>query len=269
MHSHANPYWTVELYGKAVLGISEQDVCFSAAKLFFAYGLGHALTFPISVGATVIPLADRPTPDRTCRPRVCAGGAGGAGNREHGGNGRDGGDDYPRPLAAYPASADACGAMMGEYRKRFLSSKFARSRISTIRRNGFSLVELMVVLFIIGLLSAVVLINVLPSQDRARVVKARADIATLSQALELYRLDAGHYPDEAEGLAVLKAAPNDAGGGGSAAYVRDIPGDPWGHAYQYHVPGTNGRPFGIVSLGGDGKPGGSGNAADIGEAGAN
>ena len=135
-------------------------------------------------------------------------------------------------------------------------------------RNGFSLIELMVVLFIIGLLSAVVLINVLPSQDKARVIKARADIATLSQALELFRLDAGHYPDEAEGLAGLKAAPADAAGGHPTAYVRDIPNDPWGRPYQYHVPGTGGRPFGIVSLGADGKPGGSGNDADIGEAGA-
>ena len=52
MHSHANPYWTAELYGKAILGLKEDDVCFSAAKLFFAYGLGNALTFPLSVGAT-------------------------------------------------------------------------------------------------------------------------------------------------------------------------------------------------------------------------
>jgi benzoate-CoA ligase len=65
VHSHANPYWTAELYGKAVLDITEQDVCFSAAKLFFAYGLGNALTFPMSVGATVILMAERPTPDAT------------------------------------------------------------------------------------------------------------------------------------------------------------------------------------------------------------
>jgi benzoate-CoA ligase len=63
VHSHANPYWTCELYGKAVLGLSEQDVCFSAAKLFFAYGLGNALTFPLAVGATVLLMAERPTPD--------------------------------------------------------------------------------------------------------------------------------------------------------------------------------------------------------------
>ena len=65
VHSHANPYWTAELYGKGVLQLTEQDVCFSAAKLFFAYGLGNALTFPMSVGATTILMAERPTPDAT------------------------------------------------------------------------------------------------------------------------------------------------------------------------------------------------------------
>jgi benzoate-CoA ligase len=65
VHSHANPYWTAELYGKAVLGLRESDVCFSAAKLFFAYGLGNALTFPIGVGATTLLMAERPTPAAT------------------------------------------------------------------------------------------------------------------------------------------------------------------------------------------------------------
>ncbi len=65
LHSHANPYWTAELYGTPVLGLTEQDVCFSAAKLFFAYGLGNALSFPLSVGATTILMAERPTPDAT------------------------------------------------------------------------------------------------------------------------------------------------------------------------------------------------------------
>ncbi|WP_418320731.1 benzoate-CoA ligase family protein [Piscinibacter sakaiensis] len=63
VHSHANPYWTAELYGKRVLALTENDVCFSAAKLFFAYGLGNALTFPMSVGATTVLMAERPTPD--------------------------------------------------------------------------------------------------------------------------------------------------------------------------------------------------------------
>jgi len=67
VHSHANPYWTAELYGKAVLGLTERDICFSAAKLFFAYGLGNALTFPLSVGATTLLMAERPTPEATFR----------------------------------------------------------------------------------------------------------------------------------------------------------------------------------------------------------
>ena len=65
LHTHANPYWTAELYGTPVLGLTERDVCFSAAKLFFAYGLGNALSFPLSVGATVVLMAERPTPDAT------------------------------------------------------------------------------------------------------------------------------------------------------------------------------------------------------------
>ena len=67
VHSHANPYWTAELYGRAVLGLREDDVCFSAAKLFFAYGLGNGLSFPLSVGATVLLMGERPTPEATFR----------------------------------------------------------------------------------------------------------------------------------------------------------------------------------------------------------
>jgi benzoate-CoA ligase len=67
VHSHANPYWTAELYGKRVLGLRETDVCFSAAKLFLAYGLGNALSFPLSVGATTLLMAERPTPDAVFR----------------------------------------------------------------------------------------------------------------------------------------------------------------------------------------------------------
>jgi benzoate-CoA ligase len=65
VHTHANPWWTAELFGKPVLGLTENDVCFSAAKMYFAYGLGNALTFPLSVGATVLLMAERPTPDAT------------------------------------------------------------------------------------------------------------------------------------------------------------------------------------------------------------
>ncbi|MBF9151158.1 type II secretion system major pseudopilin GspG [Novosphingobium jiangmenense] len=134
------------------------------------------------------------------------------------------------------------------------------------RRNGFSLVELMVVIFIIGLLATVVLINVLPSQDKAMVVKARSDIATLEQGMEMYRLDMASYPGLAEGLGVLKNPPANLGqpqNYRSGGYVKDIPTDPWGHPYQYQVPGRDGRPFEIFSLGADGQPGGSDLNADI------
>jgi benzoate-CoA ligase len=67
VHTHANPYWTAELYAKPVLGLTDNDLCFSAAKLFFAYGLGNALSFPLSVGATVLLMAERPTPDAIFR----------------------------------------------------------------------------------------------------------------------------------------------------------------------------------------------------------
>ncbi|HMO44580.1 MAG TPA: benzoate-CoA ligase family protein, partial [Rubrivivax sp.] len=73
VHSHANPYWTAELYGKGVLGLNERDVCFSAAKLYFAYGLGNALTFPMSVGATTLLMAERPTPEATFKRWTGAG----------------------------------------------------------------------------------------------------------------------------------------------------------------------------------------------------
>ena len=77
VHSHANPYWTAELYGKGVLQLNQSDVCFSAAKLFFAYGLGNGLTFPMSVGATTLLMAERPTPDATFKRWL--GGVGGSG----------------------------------------------------------------------------------------------------------------------------------------------------------------------------------------------
>lgn len=148
------------------------------------------------------------------------------------------------------------------------SSRPASSRrAARVVRNGFSLVELMVVIFILGLLTTVVLINVLPSQDKAMAVKARSDIATLEQALEMFRLDQGAYPSAAQGLAALRVAP-----AGLAqpetyrqgGYIKDLPKDPWGRAYLYRVPGEGGAPYALLSLGADGQPGGTGRDADIG-----
>lgn len=131
---------------------------------------------------------------------------------------------------------------------------------------GFTLVELMVVIVIIGLLSTVVMINVMPSQDRAMAEKARADVAVLEQALETYRLDNLAYPRTEHGLGALLqpppglARPERYRNGG---YIRRLPTDPWGNAYQYRHPGRRGG-FDVFSYGADGAEGGEGDAADIG-----
>lgn len=129
---------------------------------------------------------------------------------------------------------------------------------------GFTLVELMVVIVIIGLLATVVLINVLPSQDRAMVTKARADIATLEQAMEMYRLDNLTYPTGGDGLNALVSAPagSQPGRYRPGGYIKNLPNDPWGRPYQLAVPGRRG-PFEIFSLGADGAPGGQDENADI------
>ncbi len=126
---------------------------------------------------------------------------------------------------------------------------------------GFTLVELMVVIVIIGLLATVVLINVLPSQDRAMVTKARADIATLDQAMEMYRLDNFTYPTDLNAL-VAPAAGSAPGQFRSGGYIKKLPNDPWQRPYQLTVPGRSG-PYEISSLGSDGAPGGTDDKADI------
>lgn len=133
-------------------------------------------------------------------------------------------------------------------------------------RNGFTLVELMVVIFIIGLLTTIVVINVLPNQDKAMVQKARTDIATLGQALEMYRLDNANYPASSDGLNALAQQPSGSAGAPGyrqGGYIKKLPQDPWGRPYQYAFPGRNGAGFDLFSLGADGAPGGEGANADI------
>ena len=145
-------------------------------------------------------------------------------------------------------------------------SKGAPAHPRPHNQQGFTLTELMVVLFILGLLTTVVLINVLPSQDKAMVTKARADIATLEQAMEMYRLDNLTYPSAADGLEALKTPPaslTDPSRYRSGGYVSRVQQDPWGRPYQLEVPGRDGTPFSIVSLGADGAPGGTDDNADI------
>lgn len=152
---------------------------------------------------------------------------------------------------------------------RFLNKLLRMKRISTDRRKceeGFTLVELMVVIVIIGLLTTIVVINVMPSQDKAMVRKAEADIALLEQALEQYRLDNLTYPAAADGLRALVqqpatlAQPQRYQRGG---YIKKLPDDPWGRPYLYAIPGRNGT-FDVWSLGADGQEGGEADNADIG-----
>ncbi len=134
-------------------------------------------------------------------------------------------------------------------------------------QSGFTLVELMVVIVIIGLLATVVMINVMPSQDRAMAEKARADISVLEQALDTYRLDQLTYPATGQGLQALVQAPAGLARPEryrSGGYIRRLPDDPWGNPYQYRQPGRDGRAFDVFSFGADGTEGGEGDSADIG-----
>ena len=118
---------------------------------------------------------------------------------------------------------------------------------------GFTLVELMVVIVIIGLLATVVVINVMPASDRAAATKARADLATLEQGIEMYRLTNLAHPTSEQGLQMLV----------QSGQIRRLPNDPWGNPYRYAAPGREGQPFEIYSFGADGREGGEGENADI------
>jgi general secretion pathway protein G len=133
------------------------------------------------------------------------------------------------------------------------------------QESGFTLVELMVVVVIIGLLATIVALNVLPSGDTARVQKAKADIATIEDALELYKLQNISYPTTSQGLAALSAAPAglaDPSRYQAGGYLKRLPDDPWGRPYLYASPGRHGQAD-VWSLGADGKKGGEGIDADI------
>jgi general secretion pathway protein G len=136
----------------------------------------------------------------------------------------------------------------------------ARRRLSA----GFTLIELMVVLVIIGVLAALIVPNVLDRADDARVTAAKTDVSNLMQALKLYRLDNQRYPTAAQGLQALIAKP--AAGPIPAnwkPYLDKLPNDPWGNAYQYLNPGIKGE-IDVLSFGADGQAGGEGKNADIG-----
>lgn len=133
---------------------------------------------------------------------------------------------------------------------------------------GFTLTEIMVVVFIIGLLSSVVLFNVLGARTDAQVKTARTNVAALTNALEQYSLDMYDYPTEAQGLEALVSEPTDANSAGSyrrGGYISKLPLDPWGRPFVYKRPAEKSdKAYDLYSLGADGQEGGEEENADIG-----
>ena len=142
-----------------------------------------------------------------------------------------------------------------------------KSRHSSLRRAvqaGFTLIELMVVLVIIGVLAALIVPNVLDRADDARATAAKTDVNNLMQALKLYRLDNQRYPSGEQGLQALVSKPN-AGmiPPNWKPYLEKLPNDPWARPYQYLNPGIKGE-IDVMSFGADGLAGGEGKNADVG-----
>lgn len=135
---------------------------------------------------------------------------------------------------------------------------------SVAKSGGFTLLELLVVIVIIGLLAAYVGPKYFAQLGKSEVTIAKAQIEAFEKSLDTYRLDVGRYPSTEEGLNALLVAPASAGAKWNGPYLKKgVPPDPWGHPYLYKAPGAKAE-FEIISLGRDGQPGGSGEDADIG-----
>jgi len=134
------------------------------------------------------------------------------------------------------------------------------------RARGFTLIEIMVVVVIMGILASLVVPKLIARTGESKVAAAKVDIATVMQALKLYRLDNQRYPTTEQGLRSLVEKPTvgpAANGWKAGGYLEKMPKDPWGNPYQYLSPGLKGE-VDIISLGADGQPGGTGDDADIG-----
>jgi general secretion pathway protein G len=145
------------------------------------------------------------------------------------------------------------------------ASRTCRLRRTTCAQSGFTLIEIMVVVVILGILAALVAPNVIRRIDDARVTKAQQDIRAYETALNLYRMDNFRYPTSEQGLEALVKQPTDPNirNWKQGGYIDGLKKDPWGADYLYIAPGTHGD-FDLYTLGADGKPGGEGPDADIG-----
>ena len=132
-----------------------------------------------------------------------------------------------------------------------------------LNQSGFTLLELLVVMVIIGLLASYVGPKYFAQIGKSEVKTAKAQIDSLGKALDQYRLDTGHYPSTENGLAALNAAPANESKWQGPYLQKKVPNDPWEHAYIYKMPGEHGD-YDLISLGNDGAAGGTGEAADIG-----
>lgn len=135
------------------------------------------------------------------------------------------------------------------------------------RASGFTLIEIMVVVVILGILAAIIVPKLADQPDKARVAKAQQDIRALESALQLYKLDNFYYPSTQQGLEALVQKPSGdppARNWKPGGYVQRLPKDPWGQPYQYLSPGVKNSDYDVFSYGADGKPGGDGVDADIG-----
>lgn len=140
--------------------------------------------------------------------------------------------------------------------------KAFKPSVQTRAQRGFTLIEVMIVVAILGVLATLVVVNVGGQTDKANVAAVKSDLQAISQALDLFKLDNFRYPTTDQGLEALVNKPDNARGWPEGGYLRKSPSDPWQNGYVYISPGVNG-PYDLYSMGADGAEGGEGPATDI------